>query len=109
MNNFDLKKYLVENKVTTNSQMINEVDNNALREIAKAVAKYYNDTDIDIQEIRIDDLVEDLEKFIINDVDNKDNQALKTAYEQLMNQPFKIAFKNLDKIWDLAEEIQSND
>ena len=105
MNNFDLKKYLVENKVTTNSQMINEVDNNALREIAKAVAKYYNDTDIDIQEIRIDDLVEDLEKFIINDVDNKDNQALKTAYEQLMNQPFKIAFKNLNKIWNLAERM----
>ena len=105
MNNFDLKKYLVENKVTTNSQMINEVDNNALREIAKAVANYYNDTDIDIQEIRIDDLVEDLEKFIINDVDNKDNQALKTAYEQLMNQPFKIAFKNLNKIWNLAERM----
>ena len=105
MNNFDLKKYLVENKVTTNSQMINEVDNNALREIAKAVAKYYNDTDIDIQEIRIDDLVEDLEKFIINNVDNKDNQALKTAYEQLMNQPFKIAFKNLNKIWNLAERM----
>ena len=105
MNNFDLKKYLVENKVTTNSQMINEVDNNALREIAKAVAKYYNDTDIDIQEIRIDDLVEDLEKFIINNIDNKDNQALKTAYEQLMNQPFKIAFKNLNKIWNLAERM----
>ena len=105
MNNFDLKKYLVENKVTTNSQMINEVDNNALREIAKAVANYYNDTDIDIQEIRIDDLVEDLEKFIINNVDNKDNQALKTAYEQLMNQPFKIAFKNLNKIWNLAERM----
>ena len=105
MNNFDLKKYLVENKVTTNSQMINEVDNNALREIAKAVANYYNDTDIDIQEIRIDDLVEDLEKFIINNVDNKDNQALKTAYEQLMNQPFKIEFKNLNKIWNLAERM----
>ena len=105
MNNFDLKKYLVENKVTTNSQMINEVDNNALREIAKAVANYYNDTDIDIQEIRIDDLVEDLEKFIINNIDNKDNQALKTAYEQLMNQPFKIAFKNLNKIWNLAERM----
>ena len=105
MNNFDLKKYLVENKVTTNSQMINEVDNNALREIAKAVAKYYNDTDIDIQEIRIEDLVEDLEKFIINNIDNKDNQALKTAYEQLMNQPFKIAFKNLNKIWNLAERM----
>ena len=105
MNNFDLKKYLVENKVTTNSQLNNEVDNNALREIAKAVANYYNDTDIDIQEIRIDDLVEDLEKFIINNIDNKDNQALKTAYEQLMNQPFKIAFKNLNKIWNLAERM----
>ena len=29
MDNFDLKKYLVENKVTTNSQMINEAEGEA--------------------------------------------------------------------------------
>jgi hypothetical protein len=109
MDNFNLKNFLVENKITTNSQMVNEVNDTALMEIAKAVAKYYTDTDIDIQEVRIGDLVEDLEEFIINNPKNKKNQALKTAYEQLMNQPFKIAFKNLDKIWDLAEEIQAND
>lgn len=107
MNNFDLKKYLIENKITTNSQMINEVDNTALMEIAKAVAKYYRDTDINIQDVTNDDLAEDLEKYIINDVDNKDNQALKTAYEQLMSQPFKEKKKNIDKIWNLVEKIQS--
>jgi hypothetical protein len=40
MDNFDLKKYLVENKVTTNSRMINEASTEALEGIADVIANY---------------------------------------------------------------------
>jgi hypothetical protein len=106
MNNFNLKEYLVENKITTNSQMVNEINNTTLTEMAKVIAKYYTDIDTDIQEMQIDDLVDSLEKYIINDADIKDNQAFQTAYNQLINQPFKVAFKNFYKILNLAEKIQ---
>ena len=39
MDNFDLKKYLVENKVTTNSQMINEAEGEAPRVITVKVTE----------------------------------------------------------------------
>jgi len=40
MDNFDLKKYLVENKVTTNSQMVNEVSREAYEEIGNVISTY---------------------------------------------------------------------
>jgi hypothetical protein len=40
MDNFDLKKYLVENKVTRNSRMINEASTEALQGIADVIANY---------------------------------------------------------------------
>jgi hypothetical protein len=40
MDNFDLKKYLVENKVTRNSRMVNEASTEALEGIADVIANY---------------------------------------------------------------------
>tara|TARA_R110000822_G_scaffold24150_11_gene73879 strand:- start:4658 stop:4987 length:330 start_codon:yes stop_codon:yes gene_type:complete len=108
MDNFDLKKYLVENKVTTNSQMISEVNEDAMMEMAKAVVKYYEAIEIGIQNTDPRDLEDDLER-VINDVDNKNNQALRTTYEQIINQPLKKAKQDIRKIWDIAEEIASSE
>jgi len=48
MDNFDLKKYLVENKVTTNSRMlVAETLLSSGREYLKAAAKQYWDVDLD--------------------------------------------------------------
>jgi peptidyl-tRNA hydrolase len=106
--NFNLKKYLVENKATTNSQMISEIDQNTMMELAKAVAKYYNAIEIGIHNTSPEDLEDDLQ-YVINDVDNRGNQALKTAYEQIMDQPFRKAKQDIHKIWDLAEDIASSE
>ena len=46
MDNFDLKKYLVENKVTTNSRMLNEdMEESIKAEIAAAAEIYKDDVD----------------------------------------------------------------
>ena len=48
MDNFDLKKYLVENKLTTNSRMlIVETLFSTGREYLKATAKDYYNVDLD--------------------------------------------------------------
>ena len=39
MDNFDLKKYLVENKVTTNSRMMNEYFEKETQDLAEAFAQ----------------------------------------------------------------------
>lgn len=40
MDNFDLKKYLVENKATTNSRMLNEISTEAYEEIGNLINTY---------------------------------------------------------------------
>ena len=51
MDNFDLKKYLVENKVTTNSQMINEVSSEALQDIAGIIDTYSPEDPADVADM----------------------------------------------------------
>ena len=42
MDNFDLKKYLVENKVTTNSRMMNEYFEEETQDLGEAIADVGN-------------------------------------------------------------------
>jgi hypothetical protein len=51
MDNFDLKKYLVENKVTTNSQMMNEVSSEALQDIAGIIDTYSPEDPADVADM----------------------------------------------------------
>ena len=51
MDNFDLKKYLVENKVTTNAQMMNEVSREALEEIAGIIDTYSPEDPADVADM----------------------------------------------------------
>ena len=44
MDNFDLKKYLVENKVTTNSKMLTEEEGNFFAEFAEAYNTFLQDS-----------------------------------------------------------------
>ncbi len=44
MDNFDLKKYLVENKATTNSKMLDEVQNNFYKEFTEAYKTFLENT-----------------------------------------------------------------
>ena len=51
MDNFDLKKYLVENKVTTNSKMMNEVSSEALQDIAGIIDTYSPEDPADVADM----------------------------------------------------------
>lgn len=46
MDNFDLKKYLVENKVTTNSRMLNEAEQNSVAVDSSDIAKIQQSSDV---------------------------------------------------------------
>ena len=50
MDNFDLKKYLVENKVTTNSRMLNEDMEKSIKAEIAAAAEIYKDGKDDVDE-----------------------------------------------------------
>jgi hypothetical protein len=51
MDNFDLRKYLVENKVTTNSKMMNEVSRAALQDIADIIDTYSPEDPADVADM----------------------------------------------------------
>ena len=46
MDNFDLKKYLVENKVTTNSKMLGEAEQNSVAVDSSDIAKIQQSSDV---------------------------------------------------------------
>jgi hypothetical protein len=51
MDNFDLRKYLVENKVTTNSKMMTEVSRVALQDIADIIDTYSPEDPADVADM----------------------------------------------------------
>ena len=101
MDNFDLKKYLVENKVTTNSKMVTEGTGNVMNMMAKAIMDFYNDID-GIQNTDVKELREDL-KLIIKD--NKDNAELVAAFENVLSQPVAQYNRITRKLWHLASDM----
>jgi hypothetical protein len=104
MDNFDLKKYLVENKVTANSRILTEGTENVMNTMAKAIMDYYNDID-GIQNTDVKELRQDL-KFIIKD--NKDNAELVAAFENVLNQPVTQYNRITRKLWHLASDMYDN-
>ena len=101
MDNFDLKKYLVESKVTTNSKMVTEATKNEMNMMAKAIMDYYNDID-GIQNTDVKELRGDL-KLIIDD--NKENAELVAAFENILNQPAPQYNRITSKLWYLASDM----
>lgn len=61
MDNFDLRKYLVENKVTTNSRMLKEVNSGALQSIADIISTYAGEDPQDAAEVVAEAAMEYLE------------------------------------------------
>ena len=81
MNNFDLKKYLVENKVTTNSQMLNEnfdLSNDKWRNWA--ISKN--------QSMRYDDL-DSYEKSFIDKISDYINKNYGSAFDRASRQSYQ--------------------
>jgi len=103
MDNFDLKKYLVENKVTTNSKTLTEVTKDEMNMMAKAIMDYYNHI-VGVQNIDVKQLRKDLE-VILNDRDNRDNAELVAAFKNVLNQPAPQFNRITSKLWFLADSM----
>ena len=100
--NFDPSKWLVENKITTQSRL-NEVTKDEMNMMAKAIMDYYNHID-GIQNTDVKQLRKDLE-VILNDRDNRDNNELVAAFKNVLNQPAPQFNRITSKLWFLADSM----
>ena len=102
MNNFDLKKYLTENKITTSSKVLNKVE-----DLKKNLAENrYNAFDGNPEVKKVGDEISGL----INKLRGLGNEAYGGEKKNVYSSEAGEAFKAFDKAWsDLANNLQSVD